>query len=104
MHYQRGVTPLLLAASSGVAEAAVMLIKYGANIDSQNIVSIVSNQQMVHVPHRSNLLSNMYQDGETPLHAASHGYTETVEALIKHGAIVDFINKVSAVSFGTDKR
>jgi hypothetical protein len=39
------------------------------------------------------------RDGNTPLHCAStHGRTEAVEMLIKHGANIDSQNKVSVVT------
>ena len=82
--YNKGYTPLHLAAENGSKEVVKLLIKYGANVNAYGAVSVpVTATLHVFAPR-------VIKISKTPLHiAVERGYKDIAELLIKHGADVN---------------
>ena len=69
------------------------MIKCGADVNAVNKVSILYKKLVITLNH---IAFYYYKDQWTPLHiAAEYGNVSLVESLIKYGADVNAVNKVS---------
>ena len=92
-YYQNQWTPLHIATQEGNDSLVESLIKCGADVNAVEIVSYLCKMLVITLNH---IAVYYYQDQWTPLHIATqHGNYSLVESLIKHGADVNAVNKVS---------
>ena len=92
-YYQDLWTPLHLAAQDGNDSIVEILIKCGADVNAVNKVSILYKKLVITLYH---IAFYYYQNQWTPLQlAAQNGNDSLVESLIKCGADVNAVNKVS---------
>ena len=105
---RNGWTPLTVAASNGYTEIVQVLLKYGADLEiarktekgsstATYIASVENHPDIVEILCRAGAKVNMFgNNGWTPLTAAaSNGYTEIVQVLLKYGADLEMRNQPS---------
>ena len=93
--FQKETTPLLCAVAKGHQDVCLRLIKHGANINSQNHVSIkhganINSQNHVSIKHGANINT---QNHVSIKHGANINSQNHVS--IKHGANINSQNHVS---------
>ncbi|KAE9365187.1 ankyrin repeat protein, partial [Stipitochalara longipes BDJ] len=93
---RNGWTPLFVAARNQQDSVVLKLLELGAAIDTETETGSTALHQAVERGHISTIpekgadleLFNLF--GETALHlAASYGFLELIEILVKHGADLD---------------
>jgi ankyrin repeat protein len=96
LYYQNTSTPLNLAASGGHTTTVEALIDAGADVNMTEVdhsMDIWRAYGTIDPKAHKRGKENLYQRGESPLmSAAKNGHTDTVQALIKAGADINYCN------------